>query len=230
MTQEDALFHDEWVIEPNPLLNPKESSARQLLDRKRRQRKKSSKKINYSEDNRRHDYKPQVSRNPAIKGGERREHRNLCDNSNSSRRSVQTCAGERKQKLLLLRRHRRNKMAWTVLHLNKRLDSMKPSVKASHCSTPILRVLAIRLLLLRWPDISLTLQPGREEPAYRFTWLTLLLPEGDLSCQMKRDFFLCDNLEGCEGLGGEREDQEGADICIPMADSCWCMPETNTIL
>ena len=24
-----------------------------------------------------------------------------------------------------------------------------------------------------------------------------------------------------------REVQEGADICIPMADSCWCMAETN---
>ena len=28
---------------------------------------------------------------------------------------------------------------------------------------------------------------------------------------------LCDNLEGWDGVRGEREAQEGADICIPMA-------------
>ena len=31
---------------------------------------------------------------------------------------------------------------------------------------------------------------------------------------------LCDNLEDWDGMGGEREVQEGRDICIPMADSC----------
>ena len=41
---------------------------------------------------------------------------------------------------------------------------------------------------------------------------------------------LCDNLEDWDGMGGEREVQEGRDICIPMADSCWCMAETNTML
>ena len=30
---------------------------------------------------------------------------------------------------------------------------------------------------------------------------------------------LCDNLEGWDGVGGQREVQEGGDICIPMADS-----------
>ena len=30
----------------------------------------------------------------------------------------------------------------------------------------------------------------------------------------------CDNLEGWDGVGGEREGQEGGDICIPVADSC----------
>ena len=29
---------------------------------------------------------------------------------------------------------------------------------------------------------------------------------------------LCDNLEGCDGVGGGREIQEGGDICISMAD------------
>ena len=31
---------------------------------------------------------------------------------------------------------------------------------------------------------------------------------------------LCDNLEAWDGVGGEKEVQEGKDICIPMADSC----------
>lgn len=31
-------------------------------------------------------------------------------------------------------------------------------------------------------------------------------------------------------VGGGREAQEGGDIHIPMADSCWYMTETNTIL
>ena len=41
---------------------------------------------------------------------------------------------------------------------------------------------------------------------------------------------LCDNLEGWDGVGGKREVQEGGDICILMADSCWCMADTITIL
>ena len=32
------------------------------------------------------------------------------------------------------------------------------------------------------------------------------------------------------GEGGGKEIQEGGDICIPMADSCECMAETNTII
>ena len=31
---------------------------------------------------------------------------------------------------------------------------------------------------------------------------------------------LCENLEGWDGEGGEREDEEGGDIGMPMADSC----------
>ena len=41
---------------------------------------------------------------------------------------------------------------------------------------------------------------------------------------------LCDNLEVCDGQGDGRESQEGGDICIPMADSRWCLAETNKIL
>ena len=41
---------------------------------------------------------------------------------------------------------------------------------------------------------------------------------------------LCENLERWYGVGGEREVQEGGDICIPISDSCLCMSETKTIL
>ena len=41
---------------------------------------------------------------------------------------------------------------------------------------------------------------------------------------------ICDNIEGWDGVEGEREVQEGGDICIPMTDSCWYTAETNMIL
>ena len=41
---------------------------------------------------------------------------------------------------------------------------------------------------------------------------------------------LCDSLEEWEGVGGGREVQEGGDMCIPVANSCCSMAETNTIL
>ena len=34
----------------------------------------------------------------------------------------------------------------------------------------------------------------------------------------------------CDNLGDGREVQGGGDICIPVADSCWCMAETHRIL
>ena len=37
---------------------------------------------------------------------------------------------------------------------------------------------------------------------------------------------LCINLEGWMG----REVQKGGNICIPVADSCWCLTENNKIL
>ena len=40
----------------------------------------------------------------------------------------------------------------------------------------------------------------------------------------------CDNLEGWNVVGGGREAQEGGNKCIPIADSCCCMAETNTTL
>ena len=36
--------------------------------------------------------------------------------------------------------------------------------------------------------------------------------------------------EGWDGERDGREVQEGGDICIPMADSCCCMAETNATL
>ena len=41
---------------------------------------------------------------------------------------------------------------------------------------------------------------------------------------------LCDNLEGWDGVGGQREGHEGGDVAIPMAGSCCHMAETNTTL
>ena len=32
---------------------------------------------------------------------------------------------------------------------------------------------------------------------------------------------LCVNIEEWDGIEGGREGQEGGNICIPMADSCW---------
>ena len=41
---------------------------------------------------------------------------------------------------------------------------------------------------------------------------------------------LCNNLNGWDGEGDGREFQEGGDMSISMADSCWCLAETNKIL
>ena len=38
------------------------------------------------------------------------------------------------------------------------------------------------------------------------------------------------NLEEWDGERGGREVQVGADMDKPMADSCWCLVETNAIL
>ena len=35
---------------------------------------------------------------------------------------------------------------------------------------------------------------------------------------------LCNNLEVWDGVGGRRQVQEGGNIRIPMADSCWQKP------
>ena len=41
---------------------------------------------------------------------------------------------------------------------------------------------------------------------------------------------LCNNPEGWDGVGSEREAQEGGDVCILTAESPCCMAETSTTL
>ena len=41
---------------------------------------------------------------------------------------------------------------------------------------------------------------------------------------------LCDTHDGWDGKGDGSGVQEGGDICIPVADSCRCVAETNIIL
>ena len=41
---------------------------------------------------------------------------------------------------------------------------------------------------------------------------------------------LCDNLEGWDGTGDEREFQRGGVLGLPMADSSLCMIENHKIL
>ena len=41
---------------------------------------------------------------------------------------------------------------------------------------------------------------------------------------------LCINLAGWDGEGDGREVQKGGNICIPMADSCGGLTESNKIL
>ena len=49
-------------------------------------------------------------------------------------------------------------------------------------------------------------------------------------CLRKLKQGLCISLEGCYGEGDGREVQEGGDICIPMADSCWGLTENSKIV
>ena len=68
-------------------------------------------------------------------------------------------------------------------------------------------------------------------------WKSHLYPEADQ--QGDDSFFIknigskpgpYDNLGGWNGVRGAKEVQKGRDLCIPMADSCCWMAETNIIL
>ena len=41
---------------------------------------------------------------------------------------------------------------------------------------------------------------------------------------------LGNNLEGWDGEGRGRDAQVGGDMGTPMADACWCLVDTNTVL
>ena len=41
---------------------------------------------------------------------------------------------------------------------------------------------------------------------------------------------LFNNLEGWDEDEGWRDGPEGRDLGMPVADSCWCLAETNTVL
>ena len=41
---------------------------------------------------------------------------------------------------------------------------------------------------------------------------------------------LCENLERWDREADEREVEEGGDMGVPMAESCWCFTENNKIL
>ena len=54
---------------------------------------------------------------------------------------------------------------------------------------------------------------------------------GSLMCDAgNTEPVFCENTEGWDGEGGKEGVQGGEDMCIPRADSCWCMAKTTTIL
>ena len=57
------------------------------------------------------------------------------------------------------------------------------------------------------------------------------LASGNLLYDMRNSKpVLCDNLEERDGVRGGREVQEWGGICVPIADSHWCMAEIKIIL
>ena len=70
MTQENAVIHGEWTMQWNPLFNLKRVTRQLVAGQKEMQRKVA--KRSYSEVNRRHKPKSQVSRNPDIKRKQKR--------------------------------------------------------------------------------------------------------------------------------------------------------------
>ena len=72
---------------------------------------------------------------------------------------------------------------------------------------------------------------GRQEDGNIYTTLCKIDSQWEFAvCLKEIKPGLCDNLEGWEGVGGEKAVQEGGDICIPMADSFCHKAEINTIL
>ena len=53
--------------------------------------------------------------------------------------------------------------------------------------------------------------------------------ESDMTQQLNTNNFYFTYGSVYVGVRGGRQVQEGEDMCILMADSCWCMAETNTM-
>ena len=90
---------------------------------------------------------------------------------------------------------------------------------------------------LSWTELMSSLEKHqfRSFAHFLIELLIFLLCKIDTKCEFAvwhRDLrpVLCDNLEGCDGVGDGRKVWEGGDTCIPVVDSCCCMAETNTIL
>ena len=47
---------------------------------------------------------------------------------------------------------------------------------------------------------------------------------------MKHSMFFCTNFKGWDGKEGGKEVQGQGDIGIPMADSCYCLAKSSTVL
>ena len=76
---------------------------------------------------------------------------------------------------------------------------------------------------------------GRDE--LRVSIETYTLPQvkqiarGSLLCDAgSSNLVLWDNLEGWEEVANRREVQEEGNICMPTADSRWCVAETNSVV
>ena len=47
---------------------------------------------------------------------------------------------------------------------------------------------------------------------------------------MELSLVLCDSLERWDAAGDGGDVHQGADVCVTVADSCWYMAETHTVL
>ena len=71
------------------------------------------------------------------------------------------------------------------------------------------------------------------EKSNRETYITICKIDKQQECavwlrKLKEELFI--NLEWWDGEGDGREVQKGGNLCVPMADSCWCLTENSEIL
>ena len=84
-----------------------------------------------------------------------------------------------------------------------------------------------QMIFINWVNLCFPRFPDSLE---KKTTVYFKMANGNLLYDLELKWGLCNNLEGWERVGGGREVQEGGDICIPMASSCWCMVEIKPIL